>query len=169
MVMGAEISKRDIPVHILTDEFLLRGTMQFRGVIQVIINNEAIDTLILSQMQAQALDAANVAAQMSAQEIILVRSKCQMILWNERLKQEDYNLRPEKRPSIVYTSRFAVQCNLAMGPHDRFEDVIDDLKGFFLPVLDANLHPLFPVRCELPHHVPMALIHRSYIKMLQAR
>lgn len=167
MVAGAQLNERPFPVYIVTEEFLLQGDLRFKGVAQVTLNNAEIETMMLHQVHAQALYSQNVAAQMKADELVLIRKTCQLVAFPKMLAQDDYQLRAGRRPAIVYTARFAVRGDLPLGPDDRFADVYEDLKEFFLPVLDAKVHPLVPIRPALPRQFPLALVHRDQITMLQ--
>ncbi len=168
MVVGG-LSQREFAVNIVTGEFLLKGELHFRGVVSVSLNNEAVDVMPVYKARVYALDKSNVAAKMHTEELVLVRQACQFIVFDEMLSQEDFQMRTNKHPAIVYTSRFALQGNLMLGASDRFVDAVDNLKGFFLPVVDVSLYSLFPLRPEMPRKAPLVLVHRDHVKMFQEK
>jgi hypothetical protein len=169
MVGSGDLSQREVPVHIVTQEFVMQGDLHFKGVAHVTLNNPSLDAMALYGAKIFALDEQNVAAGMQVEEMVILRQHCQFIIFNPRLSGEDYTMRTGERPTIVYTSRFAIQGNLAMGDDDRFVDAMEDLKGFYLPLLDAVIRPLFPIRTQVPTTGEMVLIYRDHVKMLQER
>lgn len=169
MVVGTQLSEQAFPSFVITSEFLLEGEIRVKGVVQVTINNEEKETMTLHNVHAQALYTQNVAAQMDTDELVLMRKHCQIIAFPEAFSQENYQLRSGRRQALVYTPRFAVQGGLPMGPDDRFSDAYEDLKEFFLPLLDAQIYPLYPIRPTLPREFAMVLVYREMVEMMQER
>jgi hypothetical protein len=169
MISTDELSERVYPVGVITGEFCMKGELHVKGVLQVALNHEDVSTVTVFNVQAQALDADNVAAQLSTPELVLLRSTCQLITFAQQLSQDELTVKASTLPAIVYTARFAVQGNLHVGSGGHLTEALDDLKAYFLPVTEVSLYPLRPARANVPRRAAVALIHRDSVRMVQSR
>lgn len=169
MVLAQQLGQRAFPVHIVTAEFCLKGEYRVRGVLHVNLNNELLKTLSLYDVQAQALDPHNVAGQMNAAEVVIARHLCELVIFAERPSHDDFIVMANAQPVIAYTSRFAVRGTAYLSGSPRLAELLEDVKGYFVPVGDAQIFPLFPLRASVPRQSPFVLLYHEQVRMLHAR
>ncbi|GAB4464377.1 MAG: hypothetical protein Kow00120_30360 [Anaerolineae bacterium] len=169
MVASPHLDEKTFPVHVVTGEFLLKGELRVRGVLDTLLNGEDITTVSLFEVQAQALDPGNVAAQFAAPKVVLARRACQFIVFSERPSGDDVMIKANLRAAVLYTPRFAIRGSVHLGGERTVTDVLGDIKGYFLPVADAELFPLFRIRANLPRQSPLVLVYRDHAEIIQER
>ncbi len=169
MVAAQRFDEKAFPVHIVTGEFCLKGELHIRGVLDVALNGDDITTVSLFDVQAQALDSDNVAGQFNAPKVVLARRACQFIVFSERPSADDIVVKARLEAVILYTPRFAMRGSMYLGGEQTVTDILGDIKGYFLPVVNVQLFPLFPIRANVPRQAPMILVYRDHAEIIQAR
>ncbi len=153
-------------VHVITDELCMKGTLRVKGALEVILNSEDRFTMSLVNVEVQALDPNNTAAAMHLSSVVLPKASCQLILFDTQPSADDLTVKPVLMPSVVYTARFALQGTIRVGGAERLADVLEALKGHFLPLFKPRLYPLVHMWAVVPRAVAVALVNKNHVRMM---
>ena len=80
-------------------------------------------------------------------------------------QQGQITLLARAEPLMMYTDRFAMAAKFHMGPDSRIADFAGASLQQFLIASDVKLYPLFQSRGGLVQAAPLALIHKTAVRM----
>lgn len=154
----------EMRVALFTSTFQIRGALHIYGALQTFINDEQKPTLSVFGADVIALDAAN-QLHMAQQETFIYKPGAEVILFETMPPQGALTLPPHAEPLVMYLDRFAVSGRFYMGQDVRLGDFIDSGKQQYLPLTDVKMYPLFAARPGLVSTAPLAVLHKTAIRL----
>ena len=154
----------EMQVALFTSNFQIRGALPVYGALQTFLNDEQKPTLSVFGADVVGLDAAN-QLHMTQPEALTYKPAIEIILFQTLPPQGTLTLPPHIEGLIMYLDRFAVSGNFYMGQDVRIGDFIDSGKQQFLALTDVKMYPLFAARPGLVNSAPLAVLHKSAIRL----
>ncbi len=151
-------------VAVFTSAFQLRGELHILGIMQTFLNDEQKPTLTVFGAEAIGLEASS-PARLSQPEIIVNKRSVQVILFEAMPPQGAISLLPRTESLVVYLDRFALSGKFFMGQDARIQDFADASVQQFLVLSEAKMFPMFQARQGLATSAPLAVLHKSAIRM----
>ncbi len=155
----------EVAASVLTSTFQVRGKLHVLGVMQTFMNDEQKPTLSIYASDVLGIDASNPAAHMTQPEIIITKRYASIVALETMPEQGQLSLLARTEQLIMYTDRFAVAGRFHMGPDARLNDFTEASLQQFILASDVKIYPLFQSRPGLVQATPLAMIHKSQIRL----
>ncbi len=152
-------------VNIYTDTFLIQGNLSYVGFLQTYLSDDTRDTIQVTNVEVSALLPDNPLARMEIEELTLQKDGMHLIAFPDGISTEDVALLTREEPTVIYTSRYAIQCTLHISPDTRISDFVGTLLSGYQACANMTLYPLFTPRQPLPDQAPVVLIRAEYIQL----
>lgn len=155
----------ELPVIVLTSMFQVRGRMWIRGAIQTYLGNEQKHTLSIYNADVLGMESSNPAARMNQPEIVVLKKAASVILVEVRPPDWALMLMPRTESLVAYTDQFALMGMYHMPIDVRIQDFAALSAMEFIAVTDVKVFPLFQARPGIVQTAPIALVHKTAIRL----
>lgn len=150
---------------ILTSTFQVRGKLRVLGVMQTFLNDEQKPTLSVYNADLIGFNISNPAARMSQPEVFVSKESASIVALEAIPPQGQIMVQSRYEALMMYTDRFALAGKFHMGPDARLADFVGATLQQFIVASEVKIYPLFQARTGLVQAAPVALIHKSAIRM----
>jgi hypothetical protein len=154
-----------IAATVLTAGFQVRCTLRVMGMLQTFINDDQKGVFTLHDVTLHGLEQGNPAVSMTARDLFIGKSQCQMIAFQDSMSQEQTGLMPRIEQLAVYTSHYVIQGNFHMGSDALVSDFIDTSRAQFIAATDVHIFPLFVAQAQVIQHAPLVYLHQSQVQL----
>jgi hypothetical protein len=150
---------------VLTSTFQVRGKLHILGVMQTFVNDEQKPTLSVYNADVLGFDLTNPAARMTQPEVVINKRYASIIALESVPPQGQLSILTRIEQLMMYTDRFALAAKFHMGPDARLNDFTEASLQQFILASEVKIYPLFQARPGLVQAAPIALIHKSQIRL----
>jgi hypothetical protein len=155
----------DVGATVLTSTFQVRGKLHVLGVMQTFLNDEQKPTLSVYNADVIGLNVNNPAAHMTQPEVILNKRYAAIVALEAMPPQGQLSILARAEQLMMYTDSFALSARFHMGPDARLSDFTEASLQQYLLASDIKIYPLFQARPGMVQAAPIALIHKSQIRL----
>jgi hypothetical protein len=155
----------EYPITLLTSTFQVRGKLHVLGVMQTFLNDDQKPTISLFNADVIGFNISNPAARMTQPEVIISKESATIIALDAVPPQGQITMLSRVELLMMYTERFAIAAKFHMGPDTRLGDFAVASLQQFIIASEAKFYPLFQSRTGLVQAAPIALIHKTAIRM----
>ena len=155
----------EVGATVLTSTFQVRGKLHVLGVLQTFMNDEQKPTLSVYNADVIGLNASNPAAHMTQPEVIITKRYASIVALEAMPPQGQLSILSRSEQLMMYTDSFVMSAKFHMGPDAHLADFTEASLQQFLLASDVKIYPLFQARPGLVQAAPIALIHKSQIRV----
>jgi hypothetical protein len=155
----------EVGATVLTSAFQVRGKLHVLGIMQTFLNDEQKPTLVVYGADVIGFNANNPVGRMSQPEIVVTKRDAAVLALEAIPQQGQLTLQPHSEQLMLFTDRFAVAAKFHMGQDARLSDFAESALQQFVVASDVKIYPLFQARPGLVQAAPIALIHKSQVRL----
>ncbi len=150
---------------ILTSNFQIRGKLHVLGFLGTFINDEQKPTLTVYGADVIGFCVTNPVGRMTQPEVYVSKRDAAIIGLDALPPKEHLTLMVHVEPLMAFTDSFAIAAKFHMGPDAHLTDFAEVSLQQYLVASDVKIYPLVQARPGLVQAVPLALIHKSRMRM----
>jgi hypothetical protein len=155
----------EVGATVLTSTFQVRGKLRILGIMQTFLNDEQKPTLIVYGADVIGFSVTNPVGRMSQPEVVVAKPDAAIVALEAIPPQGQLTLQPHTEQLMLFTDRFAVAGKFHMGQDARLADFAESALQQFIVASDVKIYPLFQARPGLAQAAPLALVHRSQVRL----